>query len=59
VVDELGFDACVDYKAGNLEADLAAATPDGVDAIFENVGGVCLDAALGAPTPSRASRCAG
>jgi NADPH-dependent curcumin reductase CurA len=46
VVGELGFDACIDYKAGNLEADLAAATPDGVDAIFENVGGVVLDAAL-------------
>jgi NADPH-dependent curcumin reductase CurA len=46
VVDDLGFDACVDYKAGKLEADLAAATPDGVDAIFENVGGACLDAAL-------------
>lgn len=46
VVDELGFDACVDYKAGKLEADLAAATPDGVDGIFENVGGACLDAAL-------------
>ncbi|MRW84719.1 zinc-binding dehydrogenase [Pseudoduganella sp. FT26W] len=46
VVDELGFDACVDYKAGKLEADLAAATPDGVDAIFENVGGACLDASL-------------
>ena len=46
VIDELGFDACIDYKAGNLEADLAAATPDGVDGIFENVGGVMLDAAL-------------
>ena len=46
VVDDLGFDACVDYKAGNLEADIKAATPDGVDAIFENVGGACLDAAL-------------
>jgi NADPH-dependent curcumin reductase CurA len=46
VVDELGFDACVDYKAGNLEADLAAATPDGIDGIFENVGGAVLDAAL-------------
>ena len=46
VVDELGFDACVDYKAGNLEADLAAATPDGIDAIFENVGGAVFDAAL-------------
>ena len=46
VVNELGFDACVDYKAGNLEADLAAATPDGIDAIFENVGGKVFDAAL-------------
>ena len=46
VVDELGFDACVDYKAGKLEADLAAATPDGIDAIFENVGGKVFDAAL-------------
>jgi NADPH-dependent curcumin reductase CurA len=46
VVNELGFDACIDYKAGNLEADLAAATPDGVDAIFENVGGAVFDAAL-------------
>ena len=47
VVRELGFDDCVDYKTGNLEADLAAATPDGVDAIFENVGGAVFDAALG------------
>jgi NADPH-dependent curcumin reductase CurA len=46
VVNTLGFDACVDYKAGNLEGDLAAATPGGVDAIFENVGGAVFDAAL-------------
>ncbi|WP_202412149.1 NADP-dependent oxidoreductase [Duganella fentianensis] len=46
VREVLGFDACVDYKAGQLEADLAAATPDGVDGIFENVGGATLDAAL-------------
>ncbi|KAA1171329.1 NADP-dependent oxidoreductase [Marinobacter salinexigens] len=39
VVNELGFDACVDYKAGNLEADLTAACPDGIDIYFENVGG--------------------
>ena len=39
VVDELGLDACVDYKAGNLAADLAAACPDGIDVYFENVGG--------------------
>jgi len=47
VVKELGFDACIDYRAGNLETDLAAATPDGVDGIFENVGGAVFDAALG------------
>ena len=39
VKDGLGFDACVDYKAGNLVADLADACPDGVDIYFENVGG--------------------
>ncbi|MCH2184986.1 NADP-dependent oxidoreductase [Myxococcota bacterium] len=38
-VDELGFDACVDYKAGRLEDDLKKACPDGVDIYFENVGG--------------------
>ena len=46
VVEELGFDACVDYTAGNRAADLAAATPDGIDAIFENVGGKVFDTAL-------------
>ncbi len=46
VVNELGFDACIDYKAGNLEADLATATPDGIDAVFENVGGEIFDASL-------------
>jgi NADPH-dependent curcumin reductase CurA len=46
VVDELGFDACVDYKAGRLLEDLATATPDGIDALFENVGGAVFDAAL-------------
>lgn len=51
VVDELGFDACVDYKAGNLEQQLAAATPDGIDAIFENVGGASFDACLARVNP--------
>ena len=46
VVNELGFDACIDYKAGNLAAELAAATPNGVDAVFENVGGQVFDTAL-------------
>jgi NADPH-dependent curcumin reductase CurA len=46
VVEEFGFDACVDYKAGNLDGDLAAATPNGIDGYFENVGGAVLDAVL-------------
>ncbi len=46
VVDDLGFDACIDYKAGQLAADLAAAVPDGIDAVFENVGGPGFDATL-------------
>jgi len=46
VVEELGFDACVDYKAGNLAADLKAACPKGIDVSFENVGGEILDAVL-------------
>ena len=46
VVNELGFDACVDYKAGRLNQDLMAATPDGIDCYFENVGGQILDAVL-------------
>ena len=51
VVNELGFDACIDYKAGNLIADLAAATPNGVDALFENVGGAIFDATLARMNP--------
>ena len=47
VQNDLGFDACIDYKAGNLAADLAAATPDGIDGIFENVGGTIFDTAIG------------
>ena len=44
VVEELGFDACVDYKAADFAAQLAAECPDGVDVYFENVGGIVLDA---------------
>ena len=46
VVRDLGFDACVDYKAGRLVEDLRAACPDGVDVDFENVGGGVLEAML-------------
>ena len=45
-VNELGFDACVDYKAGSLRKAIAAAAPKGVDIYFENVGGETLDAVL-------------
>lgn len=42
--DELGFDACVDYKSETFAADLATACPEGVDIYFENVGGAVLEA---------------
>jgi hypothetical protein len=45
-VRSLGFDACIDYKAGNLHDDLKQACPKGVDVYFENVGGQILDTLL-------------
>ncbi len=39
VVEELGFDACLDYKSGDLLEKLKDACPDGIDVYFENVGG--------------------
>jgi len=46
VTQELGFDACVDYKAGGLAQQLKAACPQGIDVNFENVGGEILDTVL-------------
>jgi len=46
IVDELGFDAAIDYKAGDLDAALGEHCPDGIDVYFDNVGGEILDAAL-------------
>ena len=46
VVKELGFDACIDYKAGPVKDGLKAHCPAGVDVYFDNVGGEILDAAL-------------
>jgi NADPH-dependent curcumin reductase CurA len=51
VVKELGFDACIDYKGGNLFKDVKAAAPDGIDGLFENVGGVVMDAVLARMNP--------
>src|SRR5712691_5332461 len=42
VVDELGFDACINYKTDDLASALTAACPNGVDVDFENVGGDVL-----------------
>jgi NADPH-dependent curcumin reductase CurA len=44
LTDRLGFDAAVDYKAGDWRDRLAAATPDGIDVDFENVGGEIMEA---------------
>ncbi|MFN3744118.1 MAG: NADP-dependent oxidoreductase [Hyphomicrobiaceae bacterium] len=46
VVEELGFDACIDYKSGHLADQLKAACPKGIDVNFENVGGDILDTIL-------------
>ena len=50
VTDELGFDACIDYRAypdvKTMAAALKEACPDGIDGYFENVGGYILDAVL-------------
>ena len=49
-VDELGFDACIDYKlhenAGSLAKAIKAECPNGIDGYFENVGGMVMDAVM-------------
>lgn len=62
VTDELGFDACIDYKAAadrrQLASALEAATPDGVDGYFENVGGVVMNTVLDRLNPfARVAMC--
>ena len=42
--EKLGFDAAVDHRAGDWREQLGAATPDGIDVDFENVGGEIMDA---------------
>jgi NADPH-dependent curcumin reductase CurA len=57
-VAQLGFDACVDYKAGRLHEDLKAAAPQGVDCYFENVGGEIMDTVFRLLNPfSRVALC--
>ena len=51
VVEDLGFDACIDYKSEAFAEQLKAAVPAGVDVYFDNVGGPVLDAVLGRMNP--------
>jgi NADPH-dependent curcumin reductase CurA len=46
LTDELGFDAAIDYRAGEVRKALRAHAPDGIDVYFDNVGGEILDSAL-------------
>ncbi len=46
VVKELGFDACIDYKNGDVREGLKQHCPNGVDVYFDNVGGEILDTVL-------------
>jgi NADPH-dependent curcumin reductase CurA len=46
IVDELGFDAAVDYKSNNLMQDVRNACPNGIDVYFDNTGGEMLTVAL-------------
>jgi len=46
-IKELGYDACVDHKSPNFAAELTAALPDGIDGLFENVGGEPFQLAMG------------
>jgi NADPH-dependent curcumin reductase CurA len=62
VVEDLGFDACLDHRehpdVRSMSAALKRVAPDGIDCLFENVGGVGLDAALTRMNPhSRIALC--
>lgn len=46
VVDELGFDACIDYRHDDLDQRVKGLFPHGIDALFDNVGGATLDLLL-------------
>lgn len=46
VVDELGFEACINYRTDDVSARLKELAPRGVDVFFDNVGGVLLDTVL-------------
>ncbi|PLR32087.1 NADP-dependent oxidoreductase [Chimaeribacter californicus] len=45
-LEQFGFDACIDHRADDFEAQLKAACPDGIDVYYENVGGKVFDAVM-------------
>jgi NADPH-dependent curcumin reductase len=51
LVEEVGFDAAIDYKSADLRKELKTHAPDGVDVYFDNVGGATLEAALNRLAP--------
>jgi NADPH-dependent curcumin reductase CurA len=51
LVDDFGFDVGVDYRAEDFRAHLKASTPEGVDVLFENVGGEIMEAAIARMNP--------
>jgi NADPH-dependent curcumin reductase CurA len=46
LIDELGFDAAIDYKSGDIRDQARAAAPDGIDVLWDNVGGPALNTLL-------------
>ena len=58
LIEELGFDAAIDYKSGDLRAQLKTNALNGVDVFFDNVGGEALEAALEGSPAAAASCCA-
>jgi NADPH-dependent curcumin reductase CurA len=59
VVDELGFDACIDYKNADVTQGLRQHCAEGIDVYFDNVGGAILQAALFAMKPHGRIACCG
>ena len=51
LVSEFGYDAAIDYRAGDIRGQLSAAAPEGIDVYFDNVGGEHLEAALSVLKP--------
>ena len=60
LVDEAGYDAAIDYKAGDLREQIKQHCPNGIDVIFDNVGGEILNEMLGRiATAARVVICGG